>query len=168
MCMFFNLGQPLPMPSTIATRSVLSFSWRENSKEISFRLGQLKACHNNKWMSKLSIPTEVAIVRDTRKRDITILEREQRSESHSVLRLDEQREKLPKLEQPSILRLLRQRLSATKRPSSPLYIRNKKKWPNISHWITFSVINFSSQYSSHHTNFTQSIIITDQQVEQII
>lgn len=51
----------------------------------------------------------------------TVLERENRSESQSVERLDEQRTKPPKLEHPSILRLLRHRLSATKRPNSSLH-----------------------------------------------
>jgi hypothetical protein len=43
MCIFCNLGQFLPKPSTMVVRSVLSFSWQENSREISFKFGQLKA-----------------------------------------------------------------------------------------------------------------------------
>ena len=40
MCMFCNLGQLLPKPSTRVVRSVASFSWRENSKETSLNCGQ--------------------------------------------------------------------------------------------------------------------------------
>lgn len=53
---------------------------------------------------------------------ITILDRECRSESQSVERLDEQRTKPPRLEHPSIFKLLRHRLSATKRPNSSLQL----------------------------------------------
>ncbi|WVY95975.1 hypothetical protein V8G54_028126 [Vigna mungo] len=93
--MFCNLGQLLPKPSIIEVRSVLSFSWQENSKEISLNWGQLN----------------------------TILDRECKSDSQSVERLDEQRTKPPRLEHPSILRLLRLFLSATNRPSSSPLIR---------------------------------------------
>lgn len=56
-----------------------------------------------------------------RKVTITILDRECRSDSQSVDKLDEERTKPPRLEQPSILRVLRFLLSATNRPSSSLH-----------------------------------------------
>jgi hypothetical protein len=56
-----------------------------------------------------------------RKIIFTILDRECRSDSQSVDKLDEERTKPPRLEQPSILRLLRFLLSATNRPSSSLH-----------------------------------------------
>jgi hypothetical protein len=52
---------------------------------------------------------------------ITILDKECRFDSQSVDKLDEQRTKPPRLEQPSILRLLRFLLSATNRPNSSLH-----------------------------------------------
>ena len=52
---------------------------------------------------------------------ITILDREYKSDSQRVERLDEQRTKPPRLEQPSILRLLRLFLSATNLANSTLH-----------------------------------------------
>lgn len=53
MRMFCNLGQLLPRPSTMVVRSVHSFSWREKSREISFKFGQLKTYidHENPILS---------------------------------------------------------------------------------------------------------------------
>lgn len=62
-------------------------------------------------------------------KEITVLDKEYRSESQSVDRLDEQRTKPPRLEHPSILRLVRQRLSATNRLNSSL---NVKDGPSIN------------------------------------
>lgn len=55
-----------------------------------------------------------------KRRVITVLDREWRSESHSVERLLEEMTTDPRLVHPSILKLVRDRLSATKRPSSSL------------------------------------------------
>ena len=52
---------------------------------------------------------------------ITILDKEYKLDNQRVERLDEQRTKPPRLEQPSILRLLRLFLSATNRANSPLH-----------------------------------------------
>jgi len=52
---------------------------------------------------------------------ITILDKEYKLDNQRVERLDEQRTKPPRLEQPSILRLLRLFLSATNRVNSPLH-----------------------------------------------
>nr|GMD18625.1 hypothetical protein Iba_chr07eCG0980 [Ipomoea batatas] len=93
--MICSLGQPLPRPSTMAERSVLSFSSGEKSSEISFKLGQLNTC----------------------------AKRQRSPESQRVESLVEQRLKPPRLEHPSILRLVRHFLSETKCPSSSLVIR---------------------------------------------
>lgn len=53
--MFFSRGQVRPKYSIIVARSVVSFSCRAKSREISLKLGHLNACHiwkgMNTWMN---------------------------------------------------------------------------------------------------------------------
>lgn len=61
MWMLWSLGQLLPRPSTMRVRSVVSFSCREKSREISFKLGQLKT-YRGEHTSRICLQPRISTI----------------------------------------------------------------------------------------------------------